>query len=50
MRADYTIGVPVDPSELEGLREGETYSWIFVTNEDSDVRVRINIQLHTEED
>jgi len=49
MRADYTIGVPIDISELEGLREGETYSWIFRTNEDEDVRVRVTIQLENTE-
>ena len=44
MQADYTIAMPVDDNELKSLQEGETYSWIFTTNEDSNVRVRVIIQ------
>lgn len=44
MQADYTIAMPVDDNELKSLQEGETYSWIFTTNEDSNVRIRVIIQ------
>lgn len=50
MQADYTIAMPVDDNELKSLQEGEIYSWIFTTNEDSNVRVRVIIQHITEEE
>ena len=44
MRADYTINMPIDVTELHMLLEGEEFSWIFTTNEEQDVRIRVNIQ------
>ena len=44
MRADYTIEVPIDVTELYELLEGDEFTWIFRTNEDTDVRIRVNIQ------
>lgn len=44
MRADYTINMPIDVTELYMLLEGEEFSWIFTTNEEQDVRIRVNIQ------
>jgi hypothetical protein len=44
MQADYTIEVPIDVTELYELLEGDEFTWIFRTNEDTDVRIRVNIQ------
>ena len=44
MRADYTINIPIDVTELYMLLEDEEFSWIFTTNEEQDVRIRVNIQ------
>jgi hypothetical protein len=53
MRVDYTINIPIDVTELHELLEGEELqknicaqrnSWIFPTNEEQDVRIRVNIQ------
>jgi hypothetical protein len=44
MQADYTIEVPIDVTELYELLEGDEFTWIFRTTEDTNVRIRVNIQ------
>jgi len=42
--ADYTIEVPIDVTELHELLEGDEFTWIFRTTEDTNVRIRVHIQ------
>jgi hypothetical protein len=44
MQADYTIEVPIDVTELYELLEGDEFTWIFRTTEDTNVRIRVHIQ------